>query len=69
MTNLSSQTMTEFCEQLNPRILLTLRDEETRRMRPSPNMLRVQESWVAAAENAPCSGSPPAPPRASVPTT
>ena len=40
-----SQTMTEFSEQLNPRILL-----EMRRTRPFPDMLRVQESWVAAAE-------------------
>jgi archaetidylinositol phosphate synthase len=48
---LGSQTMTEFCEQLNPRILLTLRDhnhDEARR--PGREMLRVQESWVAAAE-------------------
>jgi len=42
--------MTEFCEQVNPRVLLALRDEEMRRMRPFPDMLRVQESWVAAAE-------------------
>jgi phosphatidylglycerophosphate synthase len=47
---LSVGTMTEFCEQVNPRVLLALRDEEMRRMRPSPDMLRVQESWVAAAE-------------------
>jgi archaetidylinositol phosphate synthase len=54
MTNRNSQTlgpqtMTEFCEQLNPRILHTLRDrnhEEIHR----PDMLRVQESWVASAE-------------------
>jgi archaetidylinositol phosphate synthase len=39
------ETMTEFCEQTNPRILL-----EMRRIRPFPDMLRVQESWVAAAE-------------------
>ena len=39
------QTMTEFCEQVNPRVLL-----EMRRLRPFPDMLRVQESWVAAAE-------------------
>jgi archaetidylinositol phosphate synthase len=48
---LGSQTMTEFCEQLNPRILLTLRDhnhDEARR--PAREMLRVQESWVASAE-------------------
>lgn len=37
--------MTEYCEQVNPRVLL-----EMRRTRPFPDMLRVQESWVAAAE-------------------
>jgi archaetidylinositol phosphate synthase len=39
------QTLTEFCEQVNPRVLL-----EMRRLRPFPDMLRVQESWVAGAE-------------------
>ena len=41
----NSQALTEFCEQVNPRVLL-----EMRRMRPFPDMLRVQESWVAVAE-------------------
>ena len=41
----NSQTMTEFCEQGNPRVLL-----EMRRTRPFPDMLRVQESWVAVGE-------------------
>jgi phosphatidylglycerophosphate synthase len=41
----SSQTMTEFCEQVNPRVLL-----EMTRSRPFPEMRRVQESWVAAHE-------------------
>ncbi len=45
MATLNSQTMTEFCEQVNPRVLL-----EMRRTRPFPDMLRVQESWIAAAE-------------------
>jgi len=45
MASIGSQTMTEFCEQVNPRVLL-----EMRRRRPFPDMLRVQESWVAAAE-------------------
>jgi archaetidylinositol phosphate synthase len=45
MANLGSQPMTEFCEQVNPRLLL-----EMRCTRPFPDMLRVQESWVAAAE-------------------
>jgi archaetidylinositol phosphate synthase len=37
--------MTEFCEQVNPRVL-----QEMRRLRPFPEMVRVQESWVAARE-------------------
>jgi phosphatidylglycerophosphate synthase len=37
--------MTEFCEQVNPKVLL-----EMRRARPFPEMQRVQESWVAAIE-------------------
>jgi phosphatidylglycerophosphate synthase len=45
MATTGSQTMTEFCEQVNPRVLL-----EMRRARPFPDMQRVQESWVAAAE-------------------
>jgi phosphatidylglycerophosphate synthase len=40
-----SQTLTEFCEQVNPRLLL-----EIRRTRPFPDMVRVQESWVALGE-------------------
>ncbi|HWY21080.1 MAG TPA: CDP-alcohol phosphatidyltransferase family protein [Candidatus Acidoferrum sp.] len=40
-----SQTMTELCEQVNPRLLL-----EMSQTRPFPEMRRVQESWVAAAE-------------------
>jgi archaetidylinositol phosphate synthase len=45
MATPASQSLTEFCEQVNPRVLL-----EMRRTRPFPDMLRVQESWVAAAE-------------------
>jgi archaetidylinositol phosphate synthase len=37
--------MAEFCEQVNPKLLL-----EMRRSRPFAEMRRVQESWVAAAE-------------------
>jgi len=37
--------MTEFCEQVNPRLLL-----EMSRAQPLPQMRRVQESWVAGAE-------------------
>ena len=40
-----SQTMTEFCEQVNPHMLV-----EIRQARPIPEMRRVQESWVAGAE-------------------
>jgi phosphatidylglycerophosphate synthase len=36
---------TEFCEQADPRVLL-----EMRRSHPFPEMVRVQESWVAVAE-------------------
>jgi archaetidylinositol phosphate synthase len=49
MATTASQAMTEFCEQVNPGVLRVLRDEEMRRMRPG-DMLRVQESWLAAAE-------------------
>ena len=45
MASPGTQTMTEFCEQVNPRVLM-----EMRRARPFPDMLRVQESWVAVAE-------------------
>jgi archaetidylinositol phosphate synthase len=45
MATAGSKAMTEFCEQVDPRILL-----EMRRARPFPEMRRVQESWVAAAE-------------------
>jgi archaetidylinositol phosphate synthase len=51
-----SQTMTEFCEQINPRVLHVLRYEsalrngEDRSGRPVPDMLRVQEGWTAALE-------------------
>jgi archaetidylinositol phosphate synthase len=45
VTSPSSQTMAEFCEQVNPRVLL-----EMRRAQTVPEMRRIQESWVAAAE-------------------
>jgi phosphatidylglycerophosphate synthase len=41
--------MTEFCEQVNPRVLVALRDKEMRRT-SAADMLRLQESWVAVAE-------------------
>lgn len=45
MAPLGSQTMTDYCEQVNPGVLL-----EIRRKRPFPEMLRVQESWSADIE-------------------
>jgi archaetidylinositol phosphate synthase len=45
MASPNSRTMTEFCEPVNPGVLL-----ETRRTRPFPDMQRVQESWMARAE-------------------
>ena len=45
MANLNSPSMTDLCEQVNPRVLL-----EMRRTHPFPDTLRVQESWVAEAE-------------------
>ena len=45
MANYSSHPMTEFCEQVNPRVLL-----EMRHSRPFPDMVRVQESWLAGVE-------------------
>jgi len=45
-----SQVMTEFCEQPNPGVLAALRSEQMRRTRPRPDMLRIQQSWIAAVE-------------------
>jgi archaetidylinositol phosphate synthase len=45
IAKLGSRAMTEYCEQLNPGMLL-----EMRRGRPFPDMLRIQQSWVATAE-------------------
>lgn len=44
MATTGSQSMMEFCEQVNPGILREMR------RRPLPDTLRVQESWVAVAE-------------------
>jgi archaetidylinositol phosphate synthase len=44
LTNPGSQTMTELCEQVNPRVLLEMKRTAF------PEMRRIQESWVAAAE-------------------
>jgi archaetidylinositol phosphate synthase len=48
MANLGSQSMTEFCEEGAP--FPAPQHAETRRTRSFPDMLRVQESWVAMAE-------------------
>jgi archaetidylinositol phosphate synthase len=48
MTNHGVHSMTDFCEQVDPRILRELRDEKSRRMRAGD--IRVQESWLAAPE-------------------
>jgi phosphatidylglycerophosphate synthase len=45
MATAGSKAMTELSEQVDPRIL-----SQMRRARPFPEMRRVQESWVAAAE-------------------
>jgi archaetidylinositol phosphate synthase len=45
MATSGSQTMTEFCEQINPGVLL-----EVRSKRPHPETVRVQQSWTAALE-------------------
>jgi phosphatidylglycerophosphate synthase len=49
-----ANVMIDFCEQLNPRVLVALRDglrnDEMRDARPSSDMRRIQESWVAPAE-------------------
>jgi archaetidylinositol phosphate synthase len=50
MATRSSKAMTDFCEQVNPRVLVAIREEETRRMRLGGDMLRLQESWLAGAE-------------------
>lgn len=49
MATPGSQTMTEFCEQVDPGVLRALRDEKMRRMR-TVGEARVQESLVATAE-------------------
>jgi archaetidylinositol phosphate synthase len=45
VTSPSSQTMADFCEQVNPRVLREMKHAKT-----FPEMRRIQESWVAAAE-------------------
>jgi phosphatidylglycerophosphate synthase len=53
MATTGPKTMTEFCEQVNPRILLEMRRARSLAEMPNdePNeMRRVQDSWAAAAE-------------------
>src|SRR5580658_4337282 len=47
-----AQAMTDFCEQVDPRVLRTLRDrdEDVRHTRTASDMVRVQESWLAGIE-------------------
>ena len=45
MTPPPNQVMTEFCEQVNPRLL-----SEMRRTRVRTDLLRIQQSWIAAPE-------------------
>src|SRR6266567_6859195 len=45
MTCTNPHSLTEFGEQVNPRVLLEMRGAP-----PFPDMLRVQDSWVAATE-------------------
>ena len=45
VTSPSSQTMADFCEQVNSRVL-----REMKRAKLLPEMRRIQESWVAAGE-------------------
>jgi archaetidylinositol phosphate synthase len=44
MATIGSQNLTEFCEQVNPGLLIEIRREQ------HPQERRVQESWVASAE-------------------
>jgi phosphatidylglycerophosphate synthase len=50
MANVHSQSLIEFHETLNPRPVLAPQGAERRRAHPLPDMLRIQQSWVAAAE-------------------
>jgi archaetidylinositol phosphate synthase len=44
-----NQAMTDFCEQVNPRLLVEIRSEELRRRRAQPDT-RIQQSWFAGPE-------------------
>jgi phosphatidylglycerophosphate synthase len=55
MATADSKTMTEFCEEVNPSILLEMKLRHARPLPEAPNeapheMRRVQQSWSAAAE-------------------
>src|SRR5579871_5162342 len=50
MATPGSQTMMEFCEQVNPRVLVEMRRVEMKRMSSIPDAVRVQESWSAVWE-------------------
>lgn len=69
ISNLRFQPVTELREPTNPLPLLALQDEEMRPTHPFPDMLRVQENWVAAAEKRALLRLPRMLPTKSVPTT
>ena len=46
MPSFGTQTMTEFCEQVNPQLLYEIRKRDQPRAQES----RVQESWTAVPE-------------------
>lgn len=50
MANVHSQSLIEFHETLTPRPVLAPQGTERCRAHPLPDMLRIQQSWVAAAE-------------------
>src|SRR5579859_8034558 len=50
MANLDSQPISEFCKQARSSVSLASPNTKKRRPRSFPDMLRIQESWVAAAE-------------------
>jgi phosphatidylglycerophosphate synthase len=48
MATIRTQTMAEFCEQMNPRVLAEMRDVKLNLLRVPEK--RLQESWTAASE-------------------
>jgi archaetidylinositol phosphate synthase len=50
MANLDSQPISEFCKPTRSRVSLAPPNTKKRRPRSFPDMLRIQESWVASGE-------------------